>query len=615
MKNEFIKSFVKYYLSSLPEHGPRGKNDTSFGLNRLIYNIGLAKFGKPVRLSSSPKGNAGCSNNKVEAEFDVNLAFLADEAHRLTIFVPKSEPLPASTWTGEHFDRNIQTAVAADLETEGLGQVTTVNIVLAYNKDDQRSGVEACERFEKSAPSTVRKDVALEFTRWNLQDLVDLTIAHLLSPSLLPERFFGQLTYLSQQAADFPHGSDAWEQQLIPNWKGFLDDILDGSTALSAASLIPVALVILRNQADRNPSIETGWVDLIEWAAIALWRLHIRQRSFEIAAAVHRFWRDFYIAELERFYSAHVNALTTEQALDRAASRSHMGTITAAYIAYWHLGRLGILGISGDDFAVGGQRRSSQTEVANWVVRFINASPAVLRPLLDIHHIQIFLTVEVLRRAGRIGDISNLFAALIERLYSRRMGDGEVPFLHGGNSLEDVLEEVATKPAKSFLLTTTSFLVLMILELCFVMPEPERDFMIRAIHSQLVLGTSEAGPLHDRTPLQLVSWIPPDNWSERVFDPGLEGGYSVVVQPFTYRRETSASEVVSGIRRLVSTMREQTSPLQFPTDIPLGAFVLACLRYGKPLPPEIWRSGAFPSERTETKQPDSAPLAKSMAET
>jgi hypothetical protein len=245
-------------------------------------------------------------------------------------------------------------------------------------------------------------------------------------------------------------------------------------------------------------------------------------------------------------------------------------------------------------------------EIANWTARLVNASPSIFRPLLDIQHVELFLLVEVFRRAGRNGQIVDLLGPLVDRLYLRRIGHSDLPFLDGRNSLDNVFEQVATKPDQSLLLTESSFFVLMLLELCFLLPKEPCDEMIRVIHRRLVLGSFDSGPPGDRKPLHLMSWLPPDNWAMQVFAPGGEGGQSVSAPPFADDRDAPAIEILDGIRQLVSKMRETAPPFQLPANIPLGAAILASLRYRKPLPPELWRRWAFPSQGLEVGNPDTA---------
>jgi hypothetical protein len=604
---ESIKSFVTYYIQSLTERTRREKSGTKWGIDWVVYSLGLAKFGKPVRLPFIRSGDSGFPKSKVEAEFGVDLAFLSDDGFELSIFVLKDEPLTNTTWTGNDFDRDLRMAMAPDLGAEGLEKVKTVTVILAYNKDDQQNGIEAYSRLVATAPRTLRDNIPLKFLRWNLSELAEQTIGHGLSASLLPERFFGQLSYLSAQTADFPHGSDAWQQQLVPNWKQFIDDVLAGSAGIRGALLIPVALIILRHHAYSNPSVETGWIDLVEWAAIALWRLHVRRPDTDIAVAVRRFWHDFYVAELKRFYRAHIDDLTTEQAVDHVGLGSFIGTVAAAYVAYWHIGRLGILATSVDESPEPQAARTQMLdEIANWTAMLVNASPAVFRPLLDIQHIEFFLLVEVFRRAGRADQVVDLLGLLVERLYLRRIGHSELPFLDGSNSLDNLFEQVATKPDQSLLLTDSSFFVLMLLELCCLLPIVSRDRMIRSIHRRLVLGSFDTGHPGDCRPLHLMSWFPPEDWATQVFAPDREGGQSVAAQPFAGDRDAPAAEILGGIRQLVSKMRQEAPPFRLPADIPLGAAILASVRYRKPLPPELWRRWAFPNQRSDVRDPDNA---------
>jgi hypothetical protein len=595
MTRESIKSAVTYYIQSLGERSRREKSGTKWGIDWVVYNLGLARFGKPVRLPFLRSGDAGFPKSKVEAEFGVDLAFLSEDGRDLTIFVLKDEPLTNSTWTRNDFDRDLRMAMAPDLNAEGLEQVASVTIILAYNKDDQQNGVEAYERFVGAAPESLRNGISLGFRRWNLSELVEQTTGHALSPALLPERFFGQLSYLSAQAADFPHGSDAWVQQLVPNWRRFIQDVLAENTGVRGPALIAVALIIVRQQADGNESIGTGWLDLMEWAAIALWKLSAEQQDPEITASVVQFWRNFYIAELERFYRTHIEEIATEQAVDHASTGSFVGTVAAAYIMYWHIGRLGVLAISsaGMPEREDGGRTQFLHHLGNWAAMLVNASPSVFRPLLDIQHIEFFLLIELFRLAGRADELSNLIRPLVDRLYLRRIGHSDLPFLDGNNSLDNVLEQVATKPQASLLLTASSSFVLMLLEVSCSLPDEVREETISLIHRRLVLGAFDTGPAGDQKPLYLMSWLPPENWAKQDFDPGREGGQSVASGPLADNRDAPAGEILEGIRRLVARTRAAAPPLSIPEEIPLGAAVLASMRYRKPLPPELWRRWAF----------------------
>ena len=596
MTRQSIKTFVTYYLQSLNERTRREKNGTKWGIDWVIYNLGLARFGKPARLPFLRSGGAGFPKSKVEAEFGVDLAFVSEDGRALTIFVLKDEPLTNATWTRHDFDRDLRMAMTPDLNAEGLEHVDSVTIILAYNKDDQQNGIEAYTRFVAAAPESLRNGIRLAFQRWNLSELVEQTTKHALNPALLPERFFGQLSYLSAQAGDFPHGSDAWLQQLVPNWRRFIHDVLAESTGVRGPALIAVALIIIRQQAEGNESIETGWLDLMEWAAIALWKLETEQLDSELTASVVAFWRDLYITELRRFYLAHIEEIATEQAVEQASTGSFVGTVAAAYIIYWHIGRLGILAISSEENPEREDctRKEFLEQLGNWAAMLVNASPSVFRPVLDLQHIEFFLLTEIFRLAGRSNELPNLIRPLIDRLYFRRIGHSDLPFLDGRNSLNSVFEQVATKPQASLLLTESSTFVLMLLELCCALPGEARAEMISLVHRRLVLGAFDAGPEGVQKPLHLMSWLPPEDWTKKVFDPNGEAGQCVASGPLADNRDAPAGELLEGIQRLVTKTRAAAPPISISEEIPIGAAILASLLYRKPLPPELWRRWVFP---------------------
>src|SRR5205823_5154646 len=130
-------------------------------------------------------------------------------------------------------------ATTVDLTSSQLKEVSEAKVVLAYNKDEDSAGVELFERLTKSL---TRPAVRLEFERWNLTTLTESVKQKLLTPSLLPQRFFSLFSYICAQFADFQYGSDEWSNQLIPNWRQFLTDVLKDNSDERTVRLIPVAL-------------------------------------------------------------------------------------------------------------------------------------------------------------------------------------------------------------------------------------------------------------------------------------------------------------------------------------------------------------------------------------
>ena len=100
-------------------------------------------------------------------------------------------------------------------------------MILAYNKDDDDAGVELYDRRTAGLGTKVGDHVKLSFERWNLTTITEKVSGGLLTSStFLPQAFFSQFGYLCSQFGDFVHGSDEWTNQLIPNWRRFLESLL-----------------------------------------------------------------------------------------------------------------------------------------------------------------------------------------------------------------------------------------------------------------------------------------------------------------------------------------------------------------------------------------------------
>lgn len=606
MDADLKKSFVTYYLESLYERTRAEATGAKWGLDWVVYNLGLAMFGKPVRLPFLRSGEGEYAQSKNEAEFGVDLSFLSDDGTHLTVFVLKDEPLTNRTWTEKaNFLRDLSMAMRPDLDGEGLGAVTAVTVVLAYNKDEEANGVRAYELFVKNAPSNLEDTVTLKFERWNLSELVQRTLMHVLTPALVPQRFFGQLSYLCAQAADFAHGSEPWERQLVPGWRRFLTDILAEGAGERALTLVPVALIILRQHAEKNRTIQTGFIDLTEWAAIALWRSVLDVPDENVRHVVGRFWGNFYIAELERFYTEQMPLLETERSIDQVGGGGFIGSVAASWIGYWHFGRLGLLSMAWTELLARGTdeerrlRMEAMNLAANWLMQLANANVCIFRPLLDIQHIEIYLAIMAWRHTARSDGARTFIDNLVARLYLRRLGRGDLPFLDGFNSLENVFEQVVTKPEEEVVSTKSSFFVLMLLELSCMFKVPERDEVLQRTHARLVLGNYEQGDPGDNPALDLISWVAPADWESKVLKGYVDDGEAVSLRPLSESRDTPGAELYATLDTLVSQM-QKVSKVEFKQGIPLTALVLASLRHRSPLPPELWRPAAFPRKEPAT---------------
>jgi hypothetical protein len=65
-----------------------------------------------------------------------------------------------------------------------------------------------------------------------------------------------------------------------------------------------------------------------------------------------------------------------------------------------------------------------------------------------------------LSNAGRLAELGLILPMLVQRLYIRRLGVGEVPFLDGYNSLENVFEQVSGNNEEKLITTQSSFFVI-----------------------------------------------------------------------------------------------------------------------------------------------------------
>ena len=599
MTADVTTSFLTYYIRSLAERTRVEKTSTKFGFDWIIYNLALADDLTPCRLPFIRGGPDEISKTKTEPEFGIDCSFLSSDLKTLTIFVLKDEVLSNATWKAHDFDPDLRAATTVDLSPPEFKDVCEVKVILAYNKDEDQAGIEHYDRLTRSLGTKIRDDVRLSFERWNLTTLTQKVRQRLLTPSLLPQSFFSLFSYICSQFGDFRHGSDEWNRQLVPNWRRFLDDLLMDKANERSVRMLPVALIILREHGVKNPSFETGYIDLAEWAMLAAWQVSRYTNNDVIRQAVFEMWVDFYLAELMRFYNAHAAELAVEHRLDVRSSGNFLDSIAAAAVAFWHIARLGILSIGYSELPSSSteqerQRAKTLRTVADWLVGMINGNPSAKRPLLDIHHIELFLIWRTLWQIGRKDDIYRWLRELHSRLLVRRAGIVPLPFIEGGNSLDLVFEHLATGKKPPEFCDQSSLLLLCLLELCFSLEQERRNELIHLIYSQLVLGQdSNCEQMKDCVPISLMGWIPPADWAERVLAKSLaDEGESQTLEPFNAPGGTDGASIAARIEEFVRQSRA-TRPIQLPDWLPDSTLVLACVKHGSPLPPEFWRAPIF----------------------
>ncbi len=609
MTPDVTTSFLTYYIRSLAERTRAEKTGTKYGFDWIIYNLALAEDLIPYRLPFFRSGPTEISKSKTEAEFGIDSSFLSRDRKTLTIFVLKDEELSNATWTKKDFDSDLRRAAAPDLTPSAFQDIREVTIVLAYNKDEDQNGIKLFENLTKSLGTRINDEIRLSFDRWNLSILTDKVKQQLLTPSLLPQPFFSLFSYICAQFGDFRHGSDEWTNQLIPNWRRFLDDVLKEQADERTVRLLPVALLIIREHAGANPTAETGWIDLIEWAVVAAWRTHQTTSNQNVKDAVMQMWISFYLAEVERYYAAHQADIETKDALEIPHTGNYLDAVLAAVTVFWHIARIGILAITFAELLP--RKTASQKKVraeamhraSNWMVALINANPSAQRPLIDLHHLELFLIWRTLWQLGRHDDIEKWLLGLQSHLFVRRAGAVLLPFIEGGNSIELVFEHVATNKKPPEFCDQSSLLLLCLMELAFSLEPEKRNAVIGQYYQQLVLGRTEDGEqIRNCEPIDLVGWVPPADWGDKVLKESLANeGESQTIETFAQKPQADGAVISERLETFIRQSRE-TQKITFPKHLPVAATILGCLKFRSPLPPELWRLSIFGSVTAEKGQ-------------
>lgn len=612
MSSDINALFLTYYIRSLAERTRVEKKSTKFGFDWIIYNLALVDDLIPYRLPFIRSGPDDISKTKTEPELGIDFSFLSPDKQTLTIFVLKDEVLCNSKWTTCDFDCDLRKAAAPDLTPTEFHEVKKIKIILSYNKDEDQTGIQLFNNLTKTLGTKVGDNVALSFERWNLSTITELVKNKLLTPSLLPQRFFSLFSYICSQFADFRHGSDEWEKQLIPNWQRFLDDVLKDNADERSIRLLPVALIILKSYGSNNPSSETGWIDLAEWAMLAAWQVYRTTQSNTVKSVITQMWASFYLAEIDIFYNSHSKELATEHCLETRGLGSYIDSVASSVVAFWHIARIGMLSLGYAEIFQGKTEKEKKEEdiilnnIANLMVSFINANPSAMRPLLDIHHIELFLIWHSLWQVGRTGDIYKWLCSLGKRFFVRRTGRVPIPFIEGSNSLELVFEYVATNQKPPEYCDQSSLLLLFLLEICFSLELGKRNELLLLFYRQIVLAQDINGrQFTNCTSIDLMGWLPPEGWIERILSQSLAGeGECITLETFKLPVGSDGEPIAQWIKDYITKSRV-AKHFKFPEDFPFTAIVLACLKHKTPLLPEFWRIPIFgPVEQSNQSEKD-----------
>lgn len=603
MTPETLRLFLSNYLGSLAEETQETSAGRRFGFDHVIEQIGVAKGWMVHRTPSHPPVAGGLPKPKKEAEHGIDYAFFSADCATLFVLVLKDEALTYKNFRAERFDLDITSASRHDLTQPEYKSITAVKVILAYNKGEEEEGIEEYTKLIRSLGTKVGDHASLEFERWNLDRLVAEVETHLLTPALLPANFFRALTYICWQVGDFSHGSNQWAEVLIPDWKEFLESLLSGKITTRSIWMVAVALSVVRQHGKEEPSFETGWIDLLEWAVLALWRAAKSSNDKAITNAVFLVWVDLYAKELEVFYDKYGRTLGEQHALTTHYDHN-FEAVTESYLAFWHLGRLGILWSTlvtlefPDSPELKKALGQKLGDIARWMYLLIKENPGARRPILDVHHVEYFLYWRALFGLKEQELIHEWLGSLYEALIVRRRRDHDpLRLIASDNDWESVFEFIVSGEPPSEGYGRSSYLLLMLMELGFSLAPDQRDDYLTAFDQVLLNSRAgDGGKLKFKEPVELAGWAPPANWTDLVLHEGLDSaddtGVSIMTHNFVQRPHDEPMTIAQRIESFVKQTRSK-HPFNIHQGIPFPVLALGCIKTRSPLPSEYWRQFIF----------------------
>jgi hypothetical protein len=368
---------------SLLERTRQEKGSLKIGFDWVIYNLAIARDWTPVRLPFIRQFDGESPKTKVEPEYGIDMSFVLPSKDTLVILVLKDEALTYSTWVTHKFDSDLRLAASPDLSRSEFDQIKLVRIILAYNKDEDEAGIKAFTLLTSALGPKIRNGIDLEFDRWNITKITELVEEHLMTPDLLPQKLAGLLHYMCSQIADFEYESSEWSNQLAPNWKHFLEVAMSEPLDERKLRLIPVALFILHRFMKKSRSAGAGWISLIETAMLLFWKKSISLKKPQLKQLIETIWISLYIQQLEQYLVRNQALFIVEHGFQHANSPAFaISAVADANIAFWHIGRLGILTLGYLELLDSGTKdhHEAMSEIsnrsANWLTECLQKNPA-----------------------------------------------------------------------------------------------------------------------------------------------------------------------------------------------------------------------------------------------
>lgn len=586
------KSHITNYILSLAERTQVLKDgEHKIGFDWVIYQYGLSKKWQPIRLPFNRE--MASITHKTEAEFGIDLCFWDKKNKSIISFVLKADKLTYANWLQKGFKDDIERALTPNFDNIGinLSKIKTYKIITVYNKDDNKDGINSYENLVKSSNRVIYQNINIDFDRWNIDKLVEEVIETTLTPDVLPSHLSGVLTYISSQFNDFDYGTTQWQNQLVPNWKNFLTTVFkDNKSDERCINLIPFALLILKNNSKDSPNKIVAWIDLIEWAMLKLWEIFPKSNKKNKILIINILF-DFYITELRNYFYINEGILCSYFGVKVYSQDMSLIPINTANSLYWHIGRLGILGISAVNLPQGSFKQEWFNKYQTYLKNLINQNPLSHNPLVDIHHIEIFEIFLLYLLNDKKEDLFEFFDNLLLNLHLRRQENPPLPFIESSNRIELVAERLATGTIPVNWNEASSYLLTMLLEMTLVFDDKVAQELMEFIFQKIIIGNKK----QESNSIDLVSWTPPKDWDDIVFKGIQSTGTGINTANFADFSNQNRNKIEI-IKEFIK--ESQTRDIKIPKlERFLVLYILACIKNKTPLPPEFWRAFIFENQK------------------
>lgn len=580
-----MNNYLREYLFHLKEDGE---------LDWLVYNIGIEQGWHPLRLPFSRELEGKNKQKKGEREFGIDLSFLAGkDRDELIIVVLKAVKLNTRNWKKDSgFREDLEEAMDVQLQNPQYQTVEKVRIITAFNKDEEKNGVESYERFANAhnmnstrGPGNI---VPVSHEKWNLEILHSLVEANLFNPDLLPRNIASGLHYLTSQFQDFSFGTTEWDRITVPTWKQSFGSILEMKKVPLAKKirLITVACEILGKSLNQEGIVNPGFLDIVEFAVVKIFhRAQDKEKELEVA---YQSIFSMYDSYLEIYIEQNRQVFLTP---DGFSFNSFFGLsyVSSTYRAFWNVSRLCILILVFEQKYHGEKKEERKKEIGKKisglytiVVSALQNEAALYRPLVDLNHRDLFFIWLVLFKIGGVEDATNWIRNQVNTLANRRQPRSlvPIPFMEGYSRWELVAEYAATGKKPLTYCDDTTYLVSMLMEMACALPDGDRTEILRTILDDIAFPGAE-----NQKPLKLVRWKQIDDWSASYLGESHRKLGHVI--PVTFEAQDTDRRIEEFCLDLEEQMENLPEIKLHGVLIPI--FFLASLKQDSPIPTGCWR--------------------------